>query len=444
VDSTQAYFVDGVHEAVISDLADEGLGVIARTSVLQYQHSAKPVRVIARELGVDALVEASLSRTPDSVTVRARLVDGRSEQYLWHRTYAASLVQVPSLALNVARGIARAIAPRRVGSQRAAQPERRVDPEVYDDYLKGRSYLHRPTYIRTDLETARDYFERAIARDSTYAPAWAGIASYWTTARQRGYYTPQEATPPSEAAAYKAVALDSTLAEAHVALATAKLYGEWDWHGAEGEFRRAIALKPDDAGARAFYAHLLLILHRPEDALRQMNRARELDPLDPLLLWINGLTLTGLGRYDDAIAQYRKFLARTPNGPGATYLVWQTFDLEGRFAQADSAMQRWVVVNGDSGIAAAVARGHRQGGYLGAVRAGADYRGAHESITYDPWGKAVWYATARDNDSTLTWLERGVEQRDPAMPYLDIHPRFNQVHGDPRFQALVKRTKLPS
>ncbi len=442
-DSAQAYFAEGVHEAVISDLADEGLGVIARTSVLQYQHSDKPVRVIARELGVDALVETSLSRTPDSVTVRASLVDGRSQQYLWSHTYAASVVQVPLLALRVARGIGAAIAPGRVSATRPTTVRQHpVDPQAYDDYLKGRSYLWRPT--RTDLATARDYFERAIARDSTYAPAWAGISEYWTNARQLGYVTPQEATPPSEAAAYKALALDSTLAEPHLALAGAKIYGEWDWRGGERELRRGIALQPDFAQARAVYAHLLCILHRPQEAARQMEHARELDPLDPLLAWLNGVTLLLLGRENDAIAQYHEAAARSPNDPAPAGLLWQALDLEGRSAQADSALQRLVEIAGDSGMATAVARGHRRGGYLGAVRAGADYRAARWHTTHgDAWDVAIWYATARDNDAAMTWLERAFEGREPTMPYLEVQPRFKPLHGDPRFRELVRRMKLP-
>jgi TolB-like protein/tRNA A-37 threonylcarbamoyl transferase component Bud32/Tfp pilus assembly protein PilF len=441
IDSTQAYFAEGVHEAVISDLADEGLGVIARRSVLQYQHSDKPVRVIARELGVDALIETSLSRTPDSVTVQARLVDGKNAEYLWSASFGASLAQVPSLALRVARGIGEAIAPKRGAAQGLATQGQPVDPQAYDDYLKGRSYLWRPT--RTDLATARDYFERAIARDSTYAPAWAGISEYWTNARQLGYFTPQEATPPSEAAAYRALALDSTLAEPHFALAGAKVWGEWDWQGGEREFRKSLVLRPDFAQARAFYAHLLCILHRPKEAARQMAHARELDPLDPLLASINGATLTLLGRYDDAIALYRGALTRSPNNPAPLWLLWLTFDNAGQYVQADSAVLRYSRAAGDSGLAAALARGHQQGGYLGAVRAAADYEAARSRTTFiHAWDIAIWYATARDNDDAITWLERAYTEHDPTMPYLDAHPAFKRLHGDPRFQNLVRRMHL--
>jgi TolB-like protein/tRNA A-37 threonylcarbamoyl transferase component Bud32 len=444
LDSTQAYFVDGVHEAVISDLADEGLGVIARTSVLQYRHSDKPVRTIARELGVDALVETSLTRTADSVTVQARLVDGRSQEYLWSASFGASLAQVPSLALKVARGIGEAIAPGRSGERNSAAAERRpVDPQAYDAYLQGRAHLHRPT--RADLETSREYFERAIARDSGYAPAWAGMAEYWGIGRQRGYFTPQEAAAPAMAAAHKALALDSTLAEPHYALAANSVWGTWDWQTGDREFRQALALRPDFAEARAFYAHLLVILHRPEEALRQVARARELDPLDPTLSWINGATLTLVGRTDDALALYHDALARSPNAPGVQRLVAVALDNAGRTPQADSVLQGWARTNRDSGLAGAWARGHQQGGYLGAARAAADYEVARSRTTFIPaWDIAMWYATARDNDDAMTWLEGAYAEHDPTMPYLDAHPTFRRLHGDPRFEDLVRRMKLPS
>jgi serine/threonine-protein kinase len=442
-DSNQAYFGAGVHEAVIADLANEGLGVIARTSVLQYRHGEKPVRVIARELGVDALVETSLARTADSVTVQARLVDGRSEQYLWSASFGASAAQVPSLALRVARGIAQAIAPGRGGGPRSEAPERQlVDPQAYDLYLQGRAQMHRPS--RTDLETSRDYFERAIARDSTYAPAWAGISEFWTIGRQRGYFTPQEAAEPSQAAAERALALDSTLAEPHYALAVNSVWGTWEWEVGEQAFRRTLALRPDYAEARAFYAHLLVILHRPEEALRQVNRARELDPLDPLLSWINGATLTMLSRHDEAIALYHDALARSPGNPGTLRLLAMTLEDAGRDALADSVLQRWAQSISDSGLAAAFARGHQRAGYLGAARAAADYQAARSRATVvHAWDIALWYATARDNNDAVTWLERAYTEHDPTMPYLDVHPTLKRLHGDPRFRALLKRMNLP-
>jgi len=443
-DSTQQYLVDGVHEAVISDLADDGLGVIARTSVLQYRHSQKPVREIARELGVDALVETSMTRTDDSVSLETHLVDGHSEQYLWSHAYGAARGAVPTLARHVARGIAAAVDPAHAaavpGTGRAAPT---VDPEVYDDYLKGMAHLHLQT--KADLKLSREYFERAIAKDSTYAPAWAGISEVWSVGRQDGYFTSAEATAPAEAAAYKALALDSTLAEPHHALAEEKVYGDWDWAGGEREFQRAIALRPDFAEARAFYAHLLCILHRPNEAVQQMERARALDPLDPLLGWINSGTLILLGRYDDAIAGFRATLERAPDNPPALWLLWLTLHNAGRHTEAYPVIRHWAAVTHDSAMADALDAGHRRAGYTGAIQAGADLQAERTlGAGAGAWNVALWYAAAGEKGKALDWLERAYQEHDPTMPYLGTHPSFRALHGEPRFRALMRKMQLPA
>jgi eukaryotic-like serine/threonine-protein kinase len=440
VDEAQQHLVDGIHEALISDLAGEGLGVIARTSVLQYRHSEKPARLIARELGVDALVETSLARTVDSVTIRARLVDGATEQYLWSHSYQVPLTQVAGLARRVSLGIAHAVQPTLAEASTPAGTA--VDPEVYDLYLQGMSYVHRPT--PTDLQTSREYFERAIARDSGYAPAWAGLSAMWSIGRQRGYFTSAEATPPSEAAAYRALELDSTLAEAHFSLAEAKVYGEWDWEGGDREFRRAIELRPAYAEARAFYAHLLCILHRPKEAVEQLNRARAMDPFDPLLAWIEGATLSLLGRFDDAIALYREALKRSPNNPGALSLLWQTLQAAGRQDEAFRVVTQWAAARGDSVLGRELTGNYQRVGRAGALRAAADYLAARADSTTDQWDLAIWYAWAGAKEQALDWLERAYEAHSTTMPYLGVHPAFSGLHDEPRFQGLMRRMKLPA
>src|SRR5262249_33663967 len=158
-------------------------------------------------------------------------------------------------------------------------------------------------------------------KDSSYAPAYAGISSVWGVRRQRGYVPPQEAAPRAREAALKALALDSTLAEPYYALATARTWGDWDWVGGEAAFRQAIRLKPDYPQARAFYSHLLCLLGRPREALDQIERARQLDPFEPLLQWLHGAVLSMVRRYDDAIAQYRATLTRSPKNASVQWLL---------------------------------------------------------------------------------------------------------------------------
>ncbi len=441
-DSSRAYFADGLHEELISELAREGLGVIARTSVMQYRHTDKRVSEIARELGVDAVVEPSLFRTADSVSIQVGLVDGHTEQYLWNRSYQGDDRHVPALTRDIAEAIARVVRPERpaVGGERPAVRE--VDPQVYDAYLQGRSYLHRPG--QENLETSRMYFELALARDSTYAPAWAGISYVWAVGRQRGYFTPQEATPAADSAALRAVRLDSTLAEPHYALAMGRVYGHFDWQGGEREFERAIQLNPDDAEVRAFHAHLLCILHRPRDAVREMDHARELDPFDPTLEWIDGIVLALVGRYDDAIALYREVLTRSPDNAAGLRMLWLTLHAAGRYQEALADLRRLAVAANDTAGARALADGEARGGYRGALESLAEHQVTEARTKYaHAWDIAVLFGAAGDRDRAIEWLRRAFQNQEPTMPYLEVHPSFAVLHDDPRFRDLVREMNLP-
>jgi len=441
-DSSRVYFADGLQGELISELAREGLGVIARTSVMQYRNTDKRVKDIAEELGVDAVVELpSLTRTADSVSIEVGLVDGHTEQYLWDRSYEGDDRHVAELTREIADAIAGTVRPK--GS--AASPERlaarEVDPQAYDAYLQGRFYLHRPG--REDLETSRRYFQLALDRDSTYAPAWAGISYVWGVGRQRGYFTPQEATPAADSAALRALRLDSTLAEPHYALAMGKIYGHFDWQGGERELERALQLRPDDAEMRTFHAHLLCILHRPRDAVREMERARELDPLDPTLEWLDGTVLTLVGHYDDAIALYRELLTRSPDNADGLWMLWVTLHAAGRHQEALADLRKWAAASSDSAAARALADGEARGGYRGALEALAEHDVAQAQAGYaDAWDVAVVFGAAGDRNRAIEWLRRAFQDQDPALPYLDVHPSLAALHDDPRFQELVRKMNL--
>ncbi len=443
-DPEQEYFVQGLHDALISELARRELGVISRTSVIQYRNTEKPVRVIARELGADALIEASLTRTADSVTIHMRLVDASTEQFLWSHSYAADLRSVLALNRDAARAITRTIRPGQTLEDEAQVANARpVNPEVYDAYLKGEFYLRRLS--RSELENAMLYFQLALEKDSTYAPAYAGISAVWGVRRQRGYIPPREAIPKVNAAALKALQLDSTLAEAHFALATSRTWGEWDWQGGERAFRQAIRLKPDDPQARASYAQLLCILGHRREAIGQIERARWLDPLDPQLQWLHGAVLTLVHRYDDAIAQYRETLRRSPRNEPAQWLLWLALHFKREYAAALAEAQNWADAAGDPQIAAALRGGYHQGGYAGAMRAAAETLVARSRTQYiGPWPVAIWYAAAGENDRALEWLEKAYDARDSGMPYLGVHPIWNELRDDPRYRDLLRRMKLRS
>jgi TolB-like protein/tRNA A-37 threonylcarbamoyl transferase component Bud32 len=282
-DPEQEYFADGMTEELIATLGKvSALRVISRTSAMQYKGAKKPLPQIAKELNVDAVIEGSVLRAGERVRITAQLIQASTDRHVWAETYDRDLRDVLALQSEVAQAITReirsAITP---GEHARLTTTRPVNPEAYEAYLKGMQHWYRLT--REDLETAREYFDLALEKDPNYAPAHAGLVLVWIGRRQMGYTAPREGGPKAKAAALKAIELDSTLAEAHSALASVNCFYEYDWAGGEAEFKRAIELNPNYADARASYSHVLMFMKRPEEAMAQIQRALEIDPLNAFL-----------------------------------------------------------------------------------------------------------------------------------------------------------------
>ena len=442
-DPDQEYLVQGVHTGLIDELALAGASVIARRSMMQYQNSDKPVRDIARELGVDALIEGSLERTGDSLRIRVQLIDGRTEEPLWTQSFDGDLRNIVGLERQVTRAIVDeielALTPEAEARLASARP---VDPEVYEAYLKGE--FHQGKLTAADLEIAMQYFEQALEKDPDYAQAHMGIASVWLARQQMGFVPPHEAGPRAKAAAQKAIELDSMLAEAHLALAAVKAYVDWDWPGAETSFRRATELKPNYSVARGMYSHLLVILGRPDEAMAQIERAVELDPLDGIIQLWYGLDLIAARRYDEAIAQLQNALKTAPNNPALHSLLHGAFYAQGRHDEALAEWKAFLAAVGERELEEAVERGYAEGGYREAMRRAAETWAARSGTTFiPPYDLAAFFAAAGEHDRTLEWLERAYEARDPNLPYMGVNPLFDSVRDDPRFQDLLRRMNLP-
>jgi serine/threonine-protein kinase len=442
-DPAQEYFAQGMHDALISELAQAGVPVIGRTSVMQYQHTTKPARDIARELNADAVVEASVARSGDSVYIRAQLVDGGTEQTLWGGAYAGDLRNVLALHRQVTRAIVGevrlALTPQAEIRLRSARP---VDPEAYEAYLKGMFYWRRATV--QDIETAEEYFQFALNQDPRYALAHAGIALVWVARQQNGYVPASKASPLAKAAAARALALDSTLADVHEMLAVLKAWTDWDWKGAETSFRRAIMLNPNEPQARAYYSHLLHTLRRPEEAMAQIDSALKLDPLNSLFRSIYAMDLMYARRFDEAIALLRATLKTEPNNAVALGTLRSAYHQKGMHREALDVWKASFAAKGDTEAEEALARGYAAGGYSGALSQVAEMlvrRSRTSHVT--PWQIGTLYTRAGKNDEALDWLEKAYEAHDPNVPYLSVDPIFDDLRANPRFQDLIRRLNLP-
>jgi serine/threonine-protein kinase len=439
----QEYFAEGMHDALISELAQAGVPVIARTSVMQYQHTTKPARVIAGELNIDAVVEASVARSGDSVYIRAQLVDGGTEQTLWAGSYGGDVRNVLDLQRQMTRAIVGelrlALTPQAELRLRSAP---RVHPEAYEAYLKGMFYWRRATL--QDLATAEQYFEFALERDPGYALAHAGIARVWIAQQQHGYVPASTAGPLAKAAAARALALDSTLADVHVTLATIRCWTDWDWQRCETAFRRAIALNPNDPHARAYYSHLLHILGRPQEAMAQIDSALKLDPLNALFRSLYAMDLMYARRFDDAITVLRGTLQTEPTNVVTLATLRSAYHEKGMYKEALDVWKASLEAKGDTVAEAALARGYAEGGYSRALSRMAEtlvVRSRTSHVT--PWQIGTLYTRAGKQDEALDWLEKAFEARDPNVPYLSVDPIFDDLRASPRFQELIHRLNLP-
>jgi serine/threonine protein kinase len=442
-DPHQDYFADGMTDQLITDLAKiRALKVISRTSMMKYKETKKSLPQIAQELNVDAVVEGSVLREGNRVRITAQLVNARTDQNLWADSYERDLRSVLTLQGEIARAVAgkirAALTPAERSQLAAARP---VNPEAYEAYLKGMQYWYKAT--PQDWDTALQYFQLALKEDPNSARAYAGICLVWAGRAQFGVASPSEAAPREKAAALKAIELDSTLPEAHFALASVKAWSDWDWAAAEPEFQKAIELDPNYADARAYYSHLLMILGRPEEGVRQMERALELDPLNGLYRALYAGVLMWNRRYDDAIEQARLALRTTPANPVPYCVLWRAYSFKAMHKEALSAAEGCNRSYANPEINRALDQGFAEGGYTLAMRRAAEVLVAAARKSFvSPVDIAGFYCEAGEKAKAIDWLEKGYEVRDPNMPYLGV-PALDSLRSDPRFQDLMGRMNLP-
>jgi tetratricopeptide (TPR) repeat protein len=440
-------------EALITDLAKIGaLKVISRSSTMRYKGTDKSLAEIARELKVDALVEGSALRVNGSVRIMAQLIDPETEQALWAESYEQDLENVLLLWSEVAQAIAGevqvALTPEETKRLASARP---VNPEAHDAYLQG-SY-HWKKLTPQDLDTAQRYFDLAIEKDPSYAPAYEGLAWVWTARNQMGITAPHEAGPKAKAAALQAVTLDDSSAGAHEALAVVRYAIDWDWAGSEPEWRRAFELDPNAANTHAYFAHFLALTGRIDEAIPHSERALELDPFNALFQALYAVVLYNDRRYDEAIATARNALAMQQSLPPARNLLRGALFAKGMGDEL-LANQRERIAR-DPELVEAFEQGLAEAGYEGAMRLVADILAARledsggivapgivRGVT--PLEIAKHYLFAGDYDRAMDWTEKSFEVHDPGLPYVAPDPLFDPLRSDPRFQDLLRRMNLPT
>lgn len=440
----QDYFADGMTDALITDLASiGGLRVVPHQSVRRYAASNKPVDEIARELGVEAIVEGALSLRGRRLRLTTRLVDARSNQHIWAVTYDREIEDVLTLQGEVARGVAEA------AQVRLSEPEHRalavrptVNPDAYDDYLRGRYFFAQRS--ERSLARSREHFRRAIERDATFAPAWAGLALAYGPSGYFGYVTPAEGSSQQRTAARRALELDPTLVDAEVALANVLTLYDHDWEGAERAFRRILERHPDHAQARLWYGMMLGHQGRFEDALAERRRALSLDPLSLRFNTSVADTLTAMRRFTEAIGLYQKTLELEPGFAPARLGLGVALLDSGRQDEAVRAIEeadRW-----SSDVRSRATLGHVYGrvGRVADARAILDDLHTRARQAYlSPAYLAFVHVGLGDRDAAFVAIDAAVADRSPLMASVNSEPLFDPVRDDQRFAGVLRRLRLP-
>jgi TolB-like protein/Tfp pilus assembly protein PilF/predicted Ser/Thr protein kinase len=443
-DPSQEYFADGMTEELITDLGQLGglKNVIARKSVMRFKGTNTPLRAIAQELKVTALITGAVIRAGDRVRITAQMINPRTEAQVWAHRYESDLRDVQSLENEIVAAIAKEVKLQLTPEEsERLKMTRRVNPEAYQAYLKGQFDWYKLT--RLDLDSALNYFELALEKDPNYARAYAGIAAVWVGRLQQGFAPASEAVPEAKAAAAKALELDNSVAEGHSTLANIKTWMDWDWEGGETEFRRAIELNPGYPDPRTGYSHLLSIMKRPEEAMAQIQRALGLDPLNPLFQGLYAMDLMYARRYTDAITLLRNTLKTSPHDLVALSTLRSAYHMKQMYPEALEIWKRSYAERNDHEAEEALARGFAEAGYPGALRRVAETLAARSRQTYvAPYQIGTLYTRAGMNKEALEWLEKAYLAHDPNMPYLSVDPIFDTLRADPRFQDILRRMNL--
>lgn len=441
----QDYFSDGLTEELLAQLGrlhPERLGVIARTSVMQYKGTSKAIDRIGQELGVDYVLEGSVRRAAERVRITAQLIQVSDQSHRWSDCYERDLGDVLLLQSEIAQAIAREIqvTVTTEGTRRLARA-RRVDSEAHEAYLKGRFHWYRLS--RENLDMALDYFQLALEKDPSYALAHAGIAYVWLSRGDCGLMPARQAFPKVKAAVLKAIELDDTLAEVHELLANVRRL-EWDWNGAEREFERAVQLDPNLADGHFMYSDFLVSMGRSREATAEMERALELDPLNFFFHCFLGWHLVYLRRYDEAIAQLGTTLRTEPNFPAAHLGLWGAFHQKRMFYDAMAEARKFFDLLGDNELAESLGRGYVEAGYAGAMRLAAEELAARSARTHVPAVRiARLHAHAGEDDRALDWLEKAYEEHETPLVHLRVAWDWDELRGHVRFRNLLRRMNFP-
>ena len=442
-DEQQEYFADGMTDAIIDQLARvRGLTVISRTSTMQYKRAHKPLPQIARELGVDTVVEGTVVRSGNRIRVSAQLIDAASDKHLLSRTFEQDLEDVLQLQQDVASAVAQQITSSLTAKDagRLSHPAP-VDPAAYQAFTLGRFYWFKrtPDAFRKGIE----YFQEAIAREPNYALPYVGLADSYFGLEYLEIVPPLQFKAQERSAILKAIALDDSLAEAHTSLAHAQEMEDWDFATAEKEYRRAVDLNPSYALAHHWLGNDLAIRGRSSEALEESRKAMALDPLSALYRASYAHRIAYSRRFDEAADACHKALELDANHPIANMYLGQIEEYRGRFPDAVIRFRKAFEATATPVHLANLGHAYaRNGNRSEALKVLAQLRTLSKSRYVSPYAFALVYMGLADKEKSFEWLQKALTERSQTITTMKVDPVFDELRADPRFVSLVRQIGL--
>jgi adenylate cyclase len=448
-DPDNAYFADGIQEEILTRLSKiADLKVISRTSTQRYKSAPENLREIAQQLGVANILEGTVQKAADQVRVNVQLINALTDSHLWADEYDRKLTDIFSVESEIAAKIANTLQARLSGAeQKAIAVHPTKNSEAHELYLRGRFYWNRslgPAFFEKSFDKSREYYEKALQLDPTYALAYAGLADYYGFAFGFGLLPPEEKwAKAQEDNAKKALELDPTLGEAYNPLAADRLYVHRDWPGAERDFRRGLELSPNFAEMHAHYGMCLVFFGRNDEALSEVQRALALDPLSTRFGFTSGRLRFFTRQYDAAIEQYRKTLELDPNFPPVHEGLGDAYEKKGMQKEAIAEWANALTLTGENEGASILQQTYAVSGFEAAIHKSAEKKleGLNAKAARGEYVPAAEFVKAfmrsGDKEQAFVWLAKAVEERNRLAWELKIDPVFDPLRGDTRFEQPV-------